>query len=49
MEEFTNKLVLKVEFGPVFSLQSNGILERNHVSFDVIVRKIIREDSEIYL
>ena len=35
MDEFTNKIGLKVEFGPVISPWSSGIDERNYYSCDV--------------
>ena len=44
-----NKLGIKIEFGPAFLPWSNGINERNHYSCDVIVKKIMEEDSKISL
>ena len=35
-EEKTNKLGPKIEFGPAYSLWSNGTNERNHYSCDII-------------
>ena len=49
MEEFTNKLGLKIEFGPAYSPWSNGINERNHYSADVIVKKIMDEVKKVTL
>ena len=49
MEEFTNKLGIKINFGPSYSPWSNGINERNHYSCDVIVRKVMEEDKTISL
>ena len=49
MEEFVNKLGLKISFTPSYSPWSNGINERNHYSCDVIVKKIMEEDRKIVL
>ena len=49
MEEFVNKLGIKIQFTPVFSPWSNGVNERNHYNCDVIVRKIIDEDKKVRL
>ena len=49
MEEFVNKLGLKIEFEPAFSPWSNGVNERNHYSCNVIVKKIMEEDRKISL
>merc|ERR1712105_546205 len=49
MEEFVNKLGLKISFTPSYSPWSNGINERNHYSCDVIVKKIMEEDKKIML
>ena len=49
MEEFVNKMGLKIEFGPAYSPWSNGVNERNHYSCDVVVRKIMAEDKKILL
>jgi hypothetical protein len=49
MEEFVNKLGIKIEFGPSYSPWSNGVNERNHYSCDVIVKKIMEEDKKISL
>ena len=37
LDNFTNKLRLKIEFGPAYSSWSNGINEQNHYSCDIIV------------
>ena len=44
MEEFVNKLGLKIEFTPSYSPWSNGVNERNHYSCDVIVKKVMEQD-----
>lgn len=49
MEEFRNKLGLKIEFSPPFSPWSNGINERSHYSSDVAVRNILDEDANMIL
>ena len=49
MEEFVNKLGLKISFTPSYSPWSNGVNERNHYSCDVIVKKIMEEDKKITL
>ena len=49
VDEFTNRLGLKVEFGLAYSPWSNGINERNHYSCDIIVKKIMQEDRKITL
>ena len=49
VDEFTNKLGLRIEFGPSYSPWSNGMNERNHYSCDVIVKKIIQEDKKVTL
>jgi len=49
MDEFTNKLELRIEFGPAYSPWSNGINERNQHSCDIIVKKIMQEDKKITL
>ena len=49
LEEFVNKLGLKIEFTPAYSPWLNGANERNHYSCDVIVRKIMEEDKKIVL
>ena len=49
MEEFVNKLGLKIEFTPAYSPWSNGTNERNHYSCDIIVRKIMEEDKKVTL
>ena len=49
MEEFVNKLGIKIQFTPVFSPWSNGVNERNHYNCDVIVRKIMDEDKKVSL
>ena len=47
--EFTNKLGLKVEFGPAFSPWSKGINERNYYGEDMAVKKIMEEDMKVML
>jgi len=49
MEEFVNKLGIKIKFTPAFSPWPNGVNERNHFNCDVIVKKIIDEDKKIGL
>ena len=49
MEEFVNKLGIKIKFTPAFSPWSNGVNERNHYNCDVIVKKIMDEDKKIGL
>ena len=49
MEEFASKLGLKIKFTPAYSPWFNGINERNHYNFDVIVKKIMDEDKKIGL
>ena len=44
IEEFVNKLGIKIEFTLAFSPLSNGVNERNHCNCDVIVKKIMDED-----
>ena len=43
MEEFVNKMGIKIKFTPAFSPWSNGVNERNHYSCDVNVTKIMEE------
>ena len=40
MEEFVNKLGIKIDFTPAFSPWLTGMNERNHYSFDVIEKKV---------
>ena len=49
MEQLTNKLGLKVEFGPVFLPWSNGIDQRKYYSADVTTKKMINKDSKVML
>ena len=49
MDEFTNKLGLKIEFVPAYSPWLNGMNERNHYSLDVIVKKLMKEEKKISL
>ena len=49
MKEFVNKLGIKIEFTLAFSPWSNGVNERNHYSFEVIVRKVMEEDKKLAL
>ena len=49
MEEFVNKLGIKIKFTPVFLPWSNGVNERNHYNCDVIVRKIMDDDKKVGL
>ena len=49
MEEFVNKLGIKIDFTPAFSPWSNGVNERNHYSCDVIVKKAMEEDKKLRL
>ena len=46
MEEFVNKLGLKIVFTPSYSPWSN---ERNHYSCDVIVKKVMEENKKLTL
>ena len=41
LEEFVNKMGIKIEFTPAFSPWSNRVNERNHYSCDVIVKKVM--------
>ena len=49
MEEFVNKLGIKIDFTPAFSPRSNGVNERNHYSCDLIVKKAMQEDKKLRL
>ena len=49
MEEFMNKLGLKIDFTPSHSPWANGVNERNHYSCDVIVQRVMEEDHKIGL
>merc|ERR1712237_194532 len=49
LEEFVNKLGLKINFTPSYSPWSNGINERNHYSSDIIVKKVMEEDKKVTL
>ena len=49
VDEFTNKLGLRIEFGLAYSPWSNRVNERNHYSCDMIIKKITQEDSKITL
>ena len=49
MEEFVNKLGIKIDFTPAFSPWSNGVNERNHYSCDIIVKKAMEEDKKLKL
>ena len=49
MEEFVNKLGLKISFTPSYSPWSKGINESNHYSCDIIVQKIMEEDKKVTL
>ena len=49
MEEFVNKMGIKIEFTPAYSPWSNGVNERNHYSCDVIIKKVMEEDKKINL
>ena len=49
MEEFVNKLGIKIDFTPAFSPWSNVVNERNHYSCDVIVKKAMEEDKNLRL
>ena len=40
VDEFTNKLGLRIEFGPAYSPWSNRVNERNHYCCDMIIKKI---------
>ena len=48
-EEYKNskKLGLKIDFGPSYLPWSNGVNERNHYSYDIIVSKILNEDRKV--
>jgi len=49
MEEFVNKLGLKIVFTPSYSPWSNGINERNHYSCYIIVKKVMEENKKLTL
>ena len=49
MEEFVNKLGIKIDFTPAFSPWSNGVNKRNHYSCDIIVKKAMEEDKKLKL
>ena len=49
MEEFVNKLGLRIEFTPSYSPWSNRVKERNHYSCDVIVKKVMEQDPRLVL
>ena len=49
MEEFVNKLGLKIEFTPSYSPWSNGVNKRNYYSCDIVVKKFMEEDKKITL
>ena len=49
IEEFINKLGIKIEFTPAFLLWSNSINERNPISCDIIVKRVLEEDKKITL
>ena len=49
MEELINKLCLKIEFTPSYSLWLNGANEINHYSCDVVVKKVMEEDHKVIL
>ena len=40
VDEFTNKLGLRIEFGLAYSPWSNRVNERNHYCCDMIIKKI---------
>ena len=39
MDELVSKLGISISYGPAYSLWSNGINERNHVSCDLTIKK----------
>ena len=41
MEEFVNKLGVKIKFTPAFSPWSNGVNKRNQFNCDIVVRKVM--------
>ena len=43
MDEFVNKIGLKIEYTPAFSPWSNGINERNHPSCDITIEKLLED------
>ena len=49
MEEFVNKVGIKINFTPSFSPRSNGVNERNHYSCDIIVKKAKEKDEKLKL
>ena len=49
MEEFVNKLGIRIKFTLAYSPWSNGYNERNYYNCDVIVKKIMDEDKKIGL
>ena len=44
MEEFVNKLGLKIGFTPSYSPWLKGTNERYHYSCDVVVKKVMEEE-----
>ena len=49
IDEYTNKLGLAIEIGPVYSPWSNSSNERNHYSTAVIAKKIMQEERKATL
>ena len=49
MNEYASKFGFTVRFGPTYSPWSNGINERNHASADIVVKKVLEEDSKLKL
>ena len=49
MEEFVNKLGIKIDFTPSFSPWSNGVNERNHYSCNIKVKKVMDDDKKLKL
>ena len=49
MEEFVNKVGIKIDLTPAFSPWSNEVNKRNHYSCDIIVKKAMEEDKKLKL
>ena len=49
IEEFVNKLGIKIDFTPAYLPWSNGVNERNNYSFDIIVKKAMDGDKNLKL
>ena len=49
MEDFVNKLGIKIDFTPAFSPWLNIVNERNNYRCDIIVKKALEEDKKLKL